>query len=195
MTKHIAIIQGHPDPRGNHFGNALADAYEESAAEAGYEVSRIDVAKLDFPLLRSKDDFEKGTPPDSIRQAQDTIDQSEHIVIFYPLWLGSMPAILKGFLEQVLRPFFVTGETRTGKAGKRLLAGKSARIVVTMGMPAFIYRWFYGAHSLKSLKRNVLGFCGIAPVKESLIGMVESEDGSRREKWLGKMRALGHKGV
>jgi putative NADPH-quinone reductase len=195
MTKHIAIIQGHPDSRGDRYLHALANAYANSAEEAGHEIKVIDVAILDFPLLRSKEDFENGVPPEPIRQAQKTIAWAEHLVIFYPLWLGSMPALLKGFLEQVFRPRFVTGESVTGTEWKkRLLKGKTARIVITMGMPAFIYRWFYGAHSLKSLERNILGFCGIGPIRESLIGMVEAPDKTTREKWIEKFRTLGHQG-
>ncbi|MBS1791699.1 MAG: NAD(P)H-dependent oxidoreductase [Acidobacteria bacterium] len=195
MPKHIAVIQGHPDPQGNHYGNALSAAYSKSALESGHEIRAIEIARLDFPLLRSKEDFDHGTPPDSIRQAQETIRWADHLVIFYPLWLGSMPALLKAFLEQVFRPGFATPKLNDGSPWKKLLAGKSARIVVTMGMPAFFYRWFFRAHSLKSLERNILGFCGIGPIKESLIGMVEADDGSKREKWLSKMHALGSKGL
>ena len=110
------------------------------------------------------------------------------------LWLGSMPALLKAFLEQVFRPGFAFSKTEAGKTWKKSLTGKSARIVVTMGMPAFVYRWYFGAHSLKRLERNILGFCGIGPIKESLIGMVEAKDGGKREKWLEKIQALGREG-
>ena len=44
MTKRIAIIQGHPDPAGNHLLNAMADAYAQAAIESGHEVRRIEVA-------------------------------------------------------------------------------------------------------------------------------------------------------
>ena len=74
---------------------------------------------------------------------------------------------------------------------KKLLAGRSARIVVTMGMPAAIYRFVYRAHSLRALERNILGFVGIAPIRETLIGMVEDTDGSARTKWLARLHALG----
>ncbi len=94
MAKRIAIIQGHPDPKGTHFGHELGHAYREGAQEAGHEVECIEIAKLDFPLLRSKEDFEDGVPPEPIRQAQETISWSDHLVIFYPLWLGTMPALL-----------------------------------------------------------------------------------------------------
>ncbi len=195
MTKHIAIIQGHPDPLGNHYGHALADAYSKGATAAGHAVCVIDVARLDFSLLRSKEEFDNGVPPDAIRQAQETIRWAEHLVIFYSLWLGSMPALLKAFLEQTFRPGFATPKLNGKSPWKRLLAGKSARVIVTMGMPAFFYRWYFRAHSLKSLERNILGFCGIGPIKESLIGMVEAKDSNKREKWLRKMHMLGSKGA
>ncbi|MFI3184673.1 MAG: hypothetical protein QX198_01690 [Methylococcaceae bacterium] len=61
-------------------------------------------------------------------------------------------------------------------------------------MPAFIYRWYYLAHSLKSLKRNMLGFCGIGPIEDTLIGMVEQLDDAKSKKWLSKMYRLGSAG-
>lgn len=194
MTKRIAIIQGHPDAQGNHFGHALAEAYARGAAQAGHDVKTLTVASLDFPLLRRKEDWEDETPPEMIRQAQEMIGWADHLLIIYPLWLGSMPAILKAFLEQVFRPGFAISKSGTGKSWKKLLSGKSARIVVTMGMPAILYRWYFLAHSLKSLERNILGFCGIGPIRENLIGLVENQNGAKREKWLGRMRALGGAG-
>jgi putative NADPH-quinone reductase len=101
-----------------------------------------------------------------------------------------MPALLKAFLEQVFRPSFAFRYRAKGFPEK-LLKGKTARIVVTMGMPAFVYRWYFGAHGLKSLKGNILGLCGIGPVKATLFGMVEQASGSTREKWLAQMRQLG----
>ena len=194
MPKRIAIIQGHPDPRGNHYGHALADAYTKAAEESGHEVRRIDVASLDFPILRSKEDFDTGTPNDATRQAQDAIRWAGHLVIFYPLWLGEMPALLKAFMEQVFRPGFAFGEAESGKMMKKLLTGKSARIVVTMGMPAFFYRWYFRAHGLKNLQRNILGFSGIGPIKTSLIGMVEAGENTKRQQWIERMQAFGRAG-
>lgn len=187
----IAIIQGHPDPAEGHLGPALADAYASAAGHAGHEVRCVRIAGLDFDLVRSKADWENVAPPDCIRQAQETITWAQHLVIVYPLWLGSMPALLKAFLEQVLRPGFATSRVVNGGTWNKLLGGRSARIVVTMGMPAFIYRWYFGAHSVKSLERNILKFCGIGPIRTSLIGMVEGPDRRAREKWLAKMRLLG----
>jgi putative NADPH-quinone reductase len=187
----ILILQGHPDPRPERFGVALAKAYADGARTAGHKVRVLEVGKLDFPLLRSREEWDSGTPNPAIRQAQADILWAEHIVIFYPLWLGSMPALLKGFLEQVARPGFAVPRFDAADKRRKLLAGRSARIVVTMGMPALMYRWFFGAHSLKSLERNILGFCGIAPIRETLIGMVESMSDAKRAKWLEKLKQLG----
>jgi putative NADPH-quinone reductase len=191
MPKKITIIQGHPDASVRHFGHALADEYAKGAQDGGHEVKRIDVATLDFPLLRTKDEFENGVPPDSIKAAQDAIKWADHLVILYPLWLGSMPAILQSFFEQVLRPGFAFQYQPDGKFPRKLLDGKSARIVVTMGMPAFAYRWIFFAHSLKNLRRNMLGFCGIKPVRSMLIGSIEGMSEQRRMEWLDELRGLG----
>ena len=63
-----------------------------------------------------------------------------------------------------------------------------------MGMPAFAYRWFFRAHSLSSLQRNILGFCGIRPVKSTLIGNIEGMTEPQRLNWLDEMRGLGQLG-
>lgn len=178
----IAIIQGHPDPAGGHFGHALAAACAEAARAAGHEVQTIEVARLDFPLLRTASGWQ-APPPASIAQAQEILRWAQHYLIVFPLWMGDMPALLKGFFEQALRPGFAFGEAQQGRLPPKLLKGRSARIVVTMGMPAFFYRIYYRSHSVKSLKRNILEFCGVSPVRTTLIGMVEGKP-SAREAWL-----------
>jgi len=63
-----------------------------------------------------------------------------------------------------------------------------------MGMPALVYRWMFRAHSIKALEPNILGFVGIAPIHETLVGMVEGNPSSR-EEWLGQLRELGTQGA
>ena len=188
-TKRILLIQGHPDASEPHLCHALASSYSEGAEEAGHTVRHVDVAQLDFPLLRSQKDFETGTVPASLEPVQDDIVWAEHIVFFFPLWAGDMPALLKGFIEQIYRPAF-TGASASNFAEKRL-SGRSARVVVTMGMPALVYRWYFRAHSLKSLERNILGMVGIAPVHETLIGMAGAMKAADAAKWLKKLNRLG----
>jgi putative NADPH-quinone reductase len=154
-------------------------------------VRTIAVALLEFPLLRTREDFQDHEPPVPIRDCQRDLAWADHWLILYPLWLGSMPAVLKGFFEQVLRPGFAFDAAVKRRLPRKLLRGKSARIVVTMGMPAFFYRWYFRAHSLKSLERNILAFCGIHPVQASTVGMVEGLSEEKRTRWLSRMEALG----
>jgi putative NADPH-quinone reductase len=190
MAKKIAIIQGHPDSKEKHFGHALAKAYEDGATASGHEVRTITVADLDFPLLRSQADWLTGHAPASIVSGQEAVTWADHVVIIYPLWMGDVPALLKGFLEQLLRPGFAFQYTETKGFPKKLLTGRSARIVVTMGMPALAYKWYFRSHSLKSLKRNVLGFSGFKPIKSTVIGLVEGSAEARAD-WLSEMVKLG----
>jgi putative NADPH-quinone reductase len=194
MSKRIAIVQGHPDPAGGHFVHALAGAYEGAAREAGHEVRRIDVARLGLTLVSSAQEWTSKPPSPPVVQAQQAMAWAQHLVVFYPLWLGDMPALVKAFFEQALRPGFAIGKAAPGRLPKKLLAGRSARVVVTMGMPALFYKIYYRAHSLKSLKRNILEACGYSPVRSTVIGMVEGRKETRAD-WLTKLAALGKQGA
>ena len=103
--------------------HALADAYAEGAAAAGHEITRIEVAQLDFPILRTQEEFERGDLPQMLVGARDGIVSAQHLVAIFPLWHGTMPALLKAFLEQVMRPG-VALEYRTHGFPRKLLTGR-----------------------------------------------------------------------
>jgi putative NADPH-quinone reductase len=193
MAKRIAVIQGHPDVTKPRLLHALADAYAEGAASAGHEVRRVEVGKLEFPLLRTQEDFETGTMPPALIQAREDMRWAEHWVFLFPLWHGTMPALFKGFLEHIFRPGFAM-EYKEGGFPKRLLAGRSARIVVTMGMPALMYRWYFGAYGVRGFERSMLSFAGIKPIRENLYGLALANE-RKRGRWLTQMHRHGRKGA
>jgi putative NADPH-quinone reductase len=184
---HVAVIDGHPDRSRERFCHALAAAYADGARQGNHEVRILTIAETDVPFLRSQNEWLHGALPPQLKDAQDAIKWADHLVIVYPLWLGDVPAYLKAFLEQVARPGFAF-KPGSGAPAAGPLKGKSARVIVTMGMPAFAYRWVFFKHSLTSLKRNVLGLVGISPVRETIIGAVETTD---HKKWLERVRSLG----
>lgn len=190
MTR-ILLVRAHPDPQ-RHFADALVEAYAQGASEGGHAVERLDLATLDIPLLRSAADWTKPSTSADMREAQEKVMQAEHLVFVYPLWLGDMPALLKAFLEQVsCAGGMIEMKTPDGRGGwVPKLKGKSARLFVTMGMPGFVYRWYYGAHSLKSFERNILKFAGCSRVRSTVIGSIEGEARGREEA-LEEARALG----
>jgi len=190
MGKRILLIVGHPDPAPERFVRALAAAYQQGAEAAGHVVRVFDIGLRPIAPLLSQASWMQPSEDAAVREAQQDIEWAEHVVIFYPLWLGDVPAALKAFLEQVLRPGFAFERDAHGKVGKPRLRGRSARVVVSMGMPGFFYRLFYRSHSLKSLQRNVLKFCGFRPVRSTVVGMVEGSPASRQH-WLEEMKGLG----
>ena len=191
MARNVLILDGHPDPENGRYIHALAAAYREGAEQGRHEVFSIRLADLAFPLLRSQADYDKGEPVEAVRRCQDALNWATHLVILYPLWLGSMPALLKALLEQMLRPGFAFSTRKLGRWPVKFMSGKSVRIIVTMGMPAAIYRWFFRAHSLRSLQRNILKTVGFGPVRTTLIGSVANLNAAQRAQWLGAVRELG----
>ncbi|MCC5794715.1 MAG: NAD(P)H-dependent oxidoreductase [Chromatiales bacterium] len=191
MPRRVLVIDGHPDGSGRRFIHALAGAYSAGAEAGGHAVRQLTTGQLEFPLLRRNEDFTEGTPPPDILAAQDAIREADHLVLLFPLWMGDMPAHFKGFLEQVFSQGFALGDTSSGGLPERKLKGKSARIVVTMGMPAFIYRLFFRAHAVRALAGLALRLAGVRPVRTTLIGRIESIGDAGRARWLARLHRLG----
>lgn len=187
----VLLIEGHPDGSPQRLNRALADAYAAGAEAGGHTVHRVRLAELDIPLLRSADAWTKGELNAALKAVQAELLWAQHVVLCFPLWLGDMPALLKAFLEQVARPGFAVPQDRQSLFAQKPLAGRSARVIVTMGMPAVVYRWYFRAHSVKSLERNVLGFVGFAPVRETLIGNVDGLGEQGVARWCQKLQQLG----
>lgn len=191
MAKHILVLDGHPDPSPERFCGALADAYLQAAHQAGHETRRIDLGALDTPLLTSASAF-ADAPPEALRAIQADLVWADHLVIVFPLWLGAVPAKLKALLEQVYRAGFGFEVHQRGWASK--LKGRSARLVVTMGMPGPIFWLVFGGHGLKALEKGVLWLSGFGPIRKTVIGAVEPIGPRGRARWLAKMQALGAAG-
>ena len=191
MAKRILIINGHPDRSRHHLCTAFAEAYIEGASGAGHEIRRIDLAGFQFPMLRSQAEFENGKLPEELGVAVENILWAEHLVFIFPLWLGTMPALVKAFLEQVMRPGIAFEYGAGSISTKALLQGRSARLIVTMGMPGIVYRLWFMNHGLSAMRRGILNFVGIKPVRESLYGMVGQASDGRRRKWLAQVGQLG----
>lgn len=191
MTKKIAIVVGHA--RQGTFCEALGEAYLKGAKNAGHDAELFVTSKLSFdPILHEGYARVQSLEPDLAR-ATAAIKAADHLVLIFPLWLGTLPAIFKGFLERILQPDLV-GPAKTGKF-VQVLKGKSAHVIMTMGMPGVIYRWWYGAHALKMLKRNILAFMGVGPIRSTIHGMIEGVSSETRQSWIGQAEQMGREAV
>lgn len=188
MSK-IMVVVGHPQR--NTFCEALGNAYTRGAAAGGHEAKLFLLSEMSFDAILH-DGYRKiqSLEPD-LQGAYDTLASCDHLVLIFPLWCGDMPAMLKGFIERILQPDLITRENTENAMNWNIFANKTARIIMTMGMPVSIYRWWYGGHALKLLTRNILHFVGIKPVRHTLYGMIGTSKPVAREQWLRDVEALG----
>ncbi|MGE3304102.1 MAG: NAD(P)H-dependent oxidoreductase [Hyphomonadaceae bacterium] len=189
MGRRVLVIDGHPDPERARFVHALARTYGEGVRAAGGEARVLRICDLPVRFLRNAAAFQ--TPPEEaeILAVREDIAWAEHIAVFFPLWLGSAPALMRAFFEQVARGAFITEAAERGWTAK--LTGKSGRIVVTMGMPAAFYRLWFGGHGVESWRRSILGFAGVKPIRVTLFGGVGAPPAARYADMLATARRLG----
>ena len=188
MGKRVAVIVGHP--AADSWCGALADSYAAAARAGGHEVRMVQLAQLDFdPSLHAGYRQIQALEPDLLA-AQATVAWAEHVVIAYPIWWGSVPALLKGFLDRILLPGFAF-KYRPGKAfPEQLLRGRSAQLLVSMDTPPWYFRWVYRMPGIVQLKKTTLEFCGIAPVKVAAFGPLIASSSAQRASWLVKAARL-----
>ena len=183
------IILGHPDKKS--LCAAIADNYEKGAREKGGEVERINLSDLSFNSnLRNGYRVIQALEPDLI-EAQRLIKWAGHIVIVYPVWWGSTPALLKGFLDRVLLPGFAFKYREHSSSWDKLLSGKSARLFVTSDAPSWWLYLNYFHPAVNMMKKAVLEFCGISPVTVTSFDSIKNASEKRIEGILYKAFRAG----
>ncbi len=187
----ILVIIGHPDPES--FCSALSRAYIEGAASKSDQIRTIDLSQIAFDPNLKYGYRKRMELEDELKEAQELIRWADHLVFVYPTWWGTMPAILKGFFDRVFLPGFAYQYRKDSPLWDKLLAGKSAHLIVTMDTPAWYNRWIYRHAGHHVMKRNILNFCGIKPVRVTEITPVTSSSENVRMKWLEKVKRLGSK--
>ncbi|MBN21476.1 MAG: NADPH:quinone reductase [Bdellovibrionaceae bacterium] len=192
MNKKILLINGHPHP--NSLSKSLIDAYEKGAQKGEHEIRRIDLYRLSFNL-NLEFGYKKVTPlePDLI-QAQKDLLWCNHLVLAYPLWWGSLPALLKGFFDRVFLPGFAFKYHDSDPFWDKLLKGRSARMIVTSDSP-FLYNLIFNFYApYACVKKTILQFSGFNPVRLTPIGQVKYLSSIQIEKQLKKIENLGFNG-
>lgn len=178
----VLIILGHPRKRS--FSGALADAYREGATNAKMHVRQLDLADLNFNLHITGFSPRQQLLEEDISHARELILWADHMVFIYPTWWGSMPALLKGFLDRAFAPGFAFKEVEENKSWEKLLTGKTAQLITTMDTPIWVYRWIYKNPGHNALGKATLKFCGINPVRTLSFGPIKYSSAQQRQRWL-----------
>ncbi len=187
--KKILIINGHPDKESFNFG--LAESYKTGAQKSNAIIKEINIRELCFnPNLQFGYRKRTELEPDLLN-AQTKLKWADHLVWVYPVWWGSVPAIMKGFLDRILLPGFAFNKKENSLWWDKYFTGKTARIICTLDQPAWYYKWFYGNPSHNAMKKLTLNFIGVKKVRTTTIGPIQLSKKEFRAKWLKKVEKMG----
>lgn len=188
----ISVILAHPDA--GSFNHAIAKTAVEELRRAGHSVHFHDLYAEGFdPILPAAEIPAGASLPPSITAHCREVAEAEGIVIVHPNWWGQPPALLKGWIDRVIRPGvaynFLEGDSGEGvPAG--LLRAKTAIVFNTVNTPAEREQAAFG-DPLELIWRNcVFGLCGVADVRREVFGVVVTSTGEQRTEWLERVRVL-----
>ncbi|MBL7249942.1 NAD(P)H-dependent oxidoreductase [Alloalcanivorax sp. C16-2] len=191
MGKKIAVILGSPDPAS--LCRALADRYAESAEQAGNEVRYFRLGEIEFdPILRHGYNQRQELEP-GLLEIKDAFTWAEHVVLVFPVWWGSMPAIMKGMFDRVFLPGYAFKYRENSQLWDKLLAGRSAHVITTMDTPPWYFKLVYRSPAHNQIRRTILEFVGIKPVEMTVLGPVRYASDAKRRTWLDRMSAFARK--
>lgn len=192
MSKKIVVLMANPDAES--FSGAIADRYQAAAEEAGHEVRRVNLGELQFdPILHRGYKEIQELEPDLVKLQEDIL-WCEHLVIVYPNWWTTMPALLKGLFDRFWLPGFAFNFNKETKRVEEHLAGRTGRVIIISGSHSpFMTWWKYGDFT-NEIQYGILGFAGIKS-KVSAFGPCEKASDKCRVDWFTDVEKLGRKGI
>lgn len=189
--KKVVIINGHPDRES--FCHALQQKYKEGALEKGNEVEEITLSDMTFnPILLYGYHKRIELEPDLL-DAWKKIKEADHIVWLYPTWWGTIPALMKGFIDRILLPGLAYEYQEKSPFPKKLLKGKTSEIISTMDTPVFYYKLVFKDIGGRMLRKNVGAFCGIKNIRKTYLATIKDSTPEKRETFLNKIKEIAKK--
>ena len=191
--KKIVVLLGHPDSTDTH-SSQLALLYETAAKKAGHEVRATRLGDMHFdPILHKGYKEIQALEPD-LKKLQDDIRWADHLVIIYPNWWGTMPALLKGLFDRMWLPgfcfsFYKEGMGKQLNLWHRLMRGKTARVIVLSGTHPFLIYLMFGDYT-NEIYKGILWFAGFK-TKLTRFGPSEKAPEWKWAQWRKKVIRLG----
>lgn len=187
-TLKTLIIYAHPNPKS--FNAAIRQATEAEVKETGGEVRTHDLYATGFNAILKSDDFTElaaGRVPADVQPLQDDIRWAELLVVIFPTWWASVPAILKGYFDRVLSNGFAFQYGPGGAEG--LLKGKRAIVFQTTGTPGEVLEPSGMTRAMTACTdMGVLQFCGLEVAAHEYFYGVPYVSDTDREQMLGRVR-------
>lgn len=186
--KKIVIICGHPDA--DTFTGSVLDHYQLAAEEAGHEVHRYNLGSLNFDPILHKGYKEIQHLEEDLQHIQASIRWADHVVIGYPNWWCTMPALLKGLFDRIWLPGFAFNFNKETKKVESHLKGKTGRVFVLCGSHSEFKTWWQFGDFTNEIQYGILGFAGIK-AKVTVYGPCERVGDVCRQDWLKEVANFG----
>ena len=186
----ISLILAHPNKAS--FNHAIAEAALAELREAGHEVVFHDLYAEGFdPILPHAEFTKDAALPDRVRQHCTELAEAEGIAIVHPNWWGQPPAILKGWVDRVIRPGvayeFLEGDKGDG-VPVGLLRAEAVIVFNTSDTPTEREREVFGDPLETLWKKCVFGLCGAKVVHRRMFSVVVTSTAAQRREWLEEVR-------
>jgi NAD(P)H dehydrogenase (quinone) len=180
------------NPKRGSLSEGLARAYKTGVLGKGAQVRHMNLSEMSFDMGALKS-YGKGMPDleADLVEFQENLAWADHLVLIHPLWWGSLPAQAKAVLDRTLLPGFAFKFHRKGQGWDKLLAGRTADVVVTADTPSWLDSILYLASWRRIVKKQILGFVGIKTRRISHISPIRSASKNQIEAWMQKMRKWG----
>lgn len=179
------IIISHPWNKS--FNHAIANRIRDLLTSKGENFHLIDLYNDQFdPALGEQDlkRFKDGVAIDpQVVKYQNILKETDELVMVFPIWWYSMPAILKGFIEKAMLKNFSYTETPTGLKGK-LTHIKRTTIITTSESPTWYLKFIKGNFIEKVFKKGILRDIGIKNVQWINFPNIKKSSQKMREAFL-----------
>ena len=186
----VSVILAHPDD--HSLNHAIAATTVDALCQSGHEVRFHDLYEERFdPLLVSRELPAGASLPPDIRRHCDEIAEADGIIIIHPNWWGQPPAILKGWIDRVIRPGvayeFLEGDGGQGVPHGLLQARQAVVFNTSNTEPGREMRVF--GDPLETLWKNcIFSLCGVNNFYRRTFNVVVLSTETQRKEWLAEVR-------
>lgn len=185
------------NPSKTSFAHAVADAYKQWAIEVGKEVEILDLYDTNQAFLSYKDTaslkkWEINSDPNRA-VIQSMIKECDEMVYIFPVWWGSIPAILKNFFDTNFGAWFAFEFVQWSNKQKKLLIDKTAKVFTHCDAPAFVYQrsFVWGINIKNYISRLILWFCGVKLIDYKIFGKLRDSSKEKRNAHLEAVKKSG----
>lgn len=188
----ISVILAHPHP--GSFNHAIADEAAAMLRESGHVVTIHDLYREQFDPLLPHDEIPRDAPTDPViaRHCRE-IATADGIVFVHPDWWGMPPAILKGWIDRVLRPgvAYRFADTDSGEGvPEGLLVAGAVLVFNTSNTPAAREQEVFGDPLERIWKDCIVSFCGVRTFRRRMFGVIVTSTEQQRKAWLSEVREI-----